>query len=292
MMESGVSGKRWIRIDLHIHTPASEDYAEPNVTFLDILREAERHNLEIIAFTDHNTVAGFEQMRREIDFLEQLVRMRRATAEDQAQFDEYQRLLSAITVLPGFEFTSHYGAHILGIFAPQTPISLIEATLLQLGVSADRIKAGATSVPDTEHITDAYELIAKAGGLVIAAHVNAPAGAITGSLRMGTSGQSRVAATQSPYLHALEFVNFYTDHGTFTSPGFFNGRTDHYDRRMFCIQGSDAHRVRRRPSGSDAAHRHGVGDRYSEALPDAPGFISLRDLFRSDRFEHVRVPKR
>ncbi|MDQ5854097.1 MAG: putative DNA binding domain-containing protein [Chloroflexota bacterium] len=292
MMESGVSGKRWIRIDLHIHTPASEDYAEPNVTFLDILREAERHNLEIIAFTDHNTVAGFEQMRREIDFLEQLVRMGRATAEDQAQFDEYQRLLSAITVLPGFEFTSHYGAHILGIFAPQTPISLIEATLLQLGVSADRIKAGATSVPDTEHITDAYELIAKAGGLVIAAHVNAPAGAITESLRMGTSGQSRVAATQSPYLHALEFVNFYTDHGTFTSPGFFNGRTDHYERRMFCIQGSDAHRVRRAPSGSDAAHRHGVGDRYFEALLDAPGFISLRDLFRSDRFEHVRVPKR
>ena len=292
MKEPVITGKRWVRIDLHIHTPASEDYAEPEATYLDILREAERHNLEIIAFTDHNTVAGFEQMRREVDFLEQLVRIGRAAPADQEQFEEFSRLLGKITVLPGFEFTSHYGAHVLGIFAAQTPISLIEATLLQLGVPADRIKAGATSVPDTEHITDAYELIAKAGGLVIAAHCNGPAGVITESLRMGVSGQSRVAATQSAHLHALEFVNFYTDHGTFTNPAFFNGRTEHYERRMFCIQGSDAHRVRRAPNGSDAAHRHGIGDRYFEAQLDAPGFTALRELFASDRFDQIRVPKR
>src|SRR5919199_762896 len=292
MKEPVITGKRWVRIDLHIHTPASEDYAEPGATYLDILREAERHNLEIIAFTDHNTVAGFEQMRREVDFLEQLVRIGRAAPADQEQFEEFSRLLGKITVLPGFEFTSHYGAHVLGIFAPQTPISLIEATLLQLGVPADRIKAGATSVPDTEHITDAYELIAKAGGLVIAAHCNGPAGVITESLRMGVSGQSRVAATQSAHLNALEFVNFYTDHGTFTNPAFFNGRTEHYDRRMFCIQGSDAHRVRRAPNGSDAAHRHGIGDRYFEAQLDTPSFAALRELFASDRFDQIRVPKR
>ena len=292
MKESGIAGKRWVRVDLHIHTPASEDYADKTATFLDILREAERHNLEIIAFTDHNTVAGYEQMRREVDFLEQMVRTGRATQADQEQFAEYTRLLGSITVLPGFEFTSHYGAHVLGVFAPSTPTSLIEATLLQLGVPAARIKDGATSLADTEHITNAYEVISRAGGLVIAAHVNAPGGAITESLRMGTSGQSRIAATQSPHLHALEFVNFYTDHGTFTSPGFFNGRTEHYERRMFCVQGSDAHRVRRAPHGNDAAHRHGIGDRYFEAQLDTPSFDALRDLFASDRFDHLRVPKR
>jgi hypothetical protein len=286
------NGPRWIRIDLHIHTPASEDYAEPDATFLDILREAALHDLEVIALTDHNTVAGYEQMRRDVDFLEQLVRTGRATDADREQLDEYRRLLSVITVLPGFEFTSHYGAHILGVFPPLTPISLIEATLLQLGVPADRIKSGATSIPDTAHITQAYEVIARAGGLVIAAHVNAPTGVICESLRMGISGQSRVAATQHAQLNALEFVNFYTDHGTFTSPGFFNGKTEHYERRMFCIQGSDAHRIRRAPNGVDAAHRHGIGDRYFEALLEAPTFEALRDLLRSDRWDDVRVPKR
>lgn len=284
--------KHWIRIDLHIHTPASEDYAEPNVTFLEILREAERRGLEVIAFTDHNTVAGYERMQREVEFLEQLERTRRATTADHQQLDEYYRLLRKMTVLPGFEFTSHYGAHVLGIFPPNTSISLIEATLLHLGVPADKLKVGTTSVPDTEHVTDAYEIIAKAGGIVIAAHANGPAGVISETLRMGTSGQARVAATQSLFLNALEFINFYTDHGTFTSPAFYNGRTEHYERPMFCIQGSDAHRVRRAPQGTDVTHKHGIGDRYFEALLPEPSFAALKALFQGDQFDHLRVPKR
>lgn len=291
LLPNGVQ-KRWIKIDLHIHTPASEDYAEPSVTFLDILHEAEQRGLELIAFTDHNTVAGYERMQREVEFLEQLVATQRATAADVEQLAEYRRLLASITVLPGFEFTSHYGAHVLGIFAPTTPISVIEATLLQLGVPPEKLKAGTTSIPDTRHVTDAYEIIARAGGIVIAAHANGPAGVITETLRMGTSGQARVAATQSPSLHAIEFINFYTDHGTFTNPAFYNGRTEHYERRMFCIQGSDAHRVRRAPAGMDATHRHGIGDRYFEALLPAPTFEALKELFLSQHFDHVRVPKR
>jgi PHP family Zn ribbon phosphoesterase len=284
--------KRWFRIDLHIHTPASEDYAEADVTFLDILREAERRGLEIIAFTDHNSVAGYERLQREVEFLEQLERTRRATPADHEQLDEYYRLLRKIAVLPGFEFTSHYGAHVLAIFPPSTPISLIEATLLQLGVPADKLKTGTTAVPDTEHVTDAYEIMARAGAIVIAAHANGPAGVITETLRMGTSGQARIAATQSQFLHALEFINFYTDHGTFTNPAFYNGKTEHYERPMFCVQGSDAHRVRRAPSGTDATHKHGIGDRYFEALLPEASFGALQALFHSASFDHVRVPKR
>src|ERR1044071_5120825 len=100
------NGKRWIRADFHIHTPASEDYAEPQATYLEILQEAERRELEIIAFTDHNTVHGYEQMRQEIDFLQTLERAQRLTTEEQSRLGEYLRLLKKITVLPGFEFTS------------------------------------------------------------------------------------------------------------------------------------------------------------------------------------------
>jgi hypothetical protein len=284
--------QRWFRIDLHIHTPASEDYAESDATFLDILHEAERRGLDIVALTDHNTVAGYERMQRDVDFLQQLVRSNRATPDEQRQLAEFQRLLQRLCVLPGFEFTSHYGAHVLGVFAPSTPIGLIEATLLQLGVPAEKLKAGTTSLPNTKHVTDAYEVIAKAGGIVVAAHVNGPAGVVYETLRMNTSGQARVAATQSPFVHALEFVNFYTDHGTFTSPSFFNGKTEHYERPMFCIQSSDAHRVRRAPSGTDATHKHGVGDRYFEALLPEPSFEALQALFQTQAFERVRVPKR
>jgi len=284
---------RWMRADLHIHTPASEDYAEPDITYLDILREAERRDLDLIAFTDHNTVHGYEQFQREIDFLSTLEGASRLTPEEQERLNEYRRLLAKITVLPGFEFTSHFGAHILGIFPPNRPISLIEATLLQLGVPADSLKAGLCGVANTRHVTEAYEIIARAGGLVVAAHVNGPNGVITETLRLGTSGQARVAATQSQHLHALEFINFYTDHEKFTSPGFYNGKTEHYERRMFCLQGSDAHRLRRAANGeAQVLHRHGIGDRYVELLLPDNSFEALRALLASQDFDRVRVPKR
>lgn len=287
------NGMRWIRADLHLHTPASEDYAEPDVSYLDILQEAERRELEIIAFTDHNTVHGYERFQREIEFLKTLEMGGRLTAEEQERLDEYRRLMAKINILPGFEFTSHFGAHILGIFAPNRPLSLIEATLLQLGVSADQLKDGVCGIANTRHVTEAYETIARAGGLVIAPHVNGPNGVITETLRMGTSGQSRIAATQSAHLHALEFVNFYTDHEKFTSPGFYNGKVEHYERRMFCIQGSDAHRLRRLPAADgQVLHRHGIGDRYVELLLPDNSFESLRALFSSQDFDRVRVPKR
>lgn len=291
--DSGRNGKRWIRADLHIHTPASEDYADPQASYLDILQEAERRELELIAFTDHNTVAGFEQMRKEVELLETLHRLERLNDEERDRLAEYQRLLAKITVLPGFEFTSHYGAHILGIFPPQRAISQIEMALLQLGVPGDQVKAGTCAIADTRHVTEAYEIINRAGGLVIAPHANGPSGVITETLRMGTSGQARVAATQSASLHALEFINFYTDHEKFTSPGFYNGKTEHYDRRMFCIQGSDAHRLRRTSeNATDGYHYHGIGDRYVEFLLPEPSFEALKALFASQDFDHVRVPKR
>ncbi|RRR66823.1 MAG: AAA family ATPase [Candidatus Viridilinea halotolerans] len=287
------NGMRWIRADLHLHTPASEDYAEPEVSYLDILQEAERRELEIIAFTDHNTVHGYEQFQRELDFLHALESAGRLTEEEQVRLQEYRRLLAKLTVLPGFEFTSHFGAHILGIFPPDRAISSIEATLIQLGVAHEQLKAGACSVTNTRHVTEAYELIARAGGLVIAPHVNGPNGVVSETLRMGTSGQARIAVSQSSHLHALEFINFYTDHDKFTSPGFYNGKTEHYERRMFCIQGSDAHRLRRLPDGENqAAHRHGIGDRYVEFLLPDNSFEALRALLSSQEFDRVRVPKR
>jgi hypothetical protein len=286
-------GMRWVRADLHIHTPASEDYAEPGITYLDILQEAERRELEIIAFTDHNTVRGYEQFQREIEFLQTLAGVGRLTDDEQNRLTEYQRLLTYITVLPGFEFTAHFGAHILGVFSPEHPLSLIEATLIQLGVPPDQLKSGICGIANTRHVTEAYEIIARAGGMVIAPHVNGPNGVITESLRLGTSGQARIAVTQSPFLHALEFVNFYTDHEKFTSPGFYNGRIEHYDRRMFCIQGSDAHRLRRLPEvDTQVLHRHGIGDRYVEFLLPDNSFASLKALFASQDFDRVRVPKR
>ena len=54
--------RQWRRADLHLHTPASADYEEPERGYLEILQRAESEGLDIIAFTDHNTAAGYGAM--------------------------------------------------------------------------------------------------------------------------------------------------------------------------------------------------------------------------------------
>ena len=65
----GKGDRQWRRMDLHLHTPGSSDYQSPEASYVDILRQAVMRGLEIIAFTDHNTVAGFAAMKKEIEQL-------------------------------------------------------------------------------------------------------------------------------------------------------------------------------------------------------------------------------
>jgi predicted metal-dependent phosphoesterase TrpH len=61
------SRMQWYRMDIHNHTPASKDYQQPGITYLEVLQQAERRGLNIVAFTDHNTVRGYRTMREEIE---------------------------------------------------------------------------------------------------------------------------------------------------------------------------------------------------------------------------------
>ena len=88
---------RWYRIDLHLHTPGSEDYAEKEASYLDILKEAERRGLDIIAFSDHNTVAGYEALFDEIEFLERLEQRGRLQDHEREEMDEYRRLFTLLS---------------------------------------------------------------------------------------------------------------------------------------------------------------------------------------------------
>ena len=71
------SQMQWYSMDIHLHTPASSDFQQPDVKYLEVLQRAEARGLDIIAFTDHNTVAGYRRLRAEIEELELLERLQR-----------------------------------------------------------------------------------------------------------------------------------------------------------------------------------------------------------------------
>ena len=273
---------QWRRVDLHLHTPASADYLESNVSYLDIVRQAESKGLDIIAFTDHNTVAGYQAMMEEIHQLEMLERLGRMHQGEKQRLGEYRRLLEKVLALPGFEFTATLGFHILGIFSPETDVRELEFILRQLNVPPDKLDTGSTEVGATTDVLTAYRIIDEAGGIAIAAHANSNHGVAMRGLGFG--GQTRIAYTQDPHLHALEVTDL-EKKGRRTTARFFDGSRPEYPRRMHCIQGSDAHRLTQ--DQSDKKHL-GVGDRVTEMLLTEVSFDALQEVFLGNDFARTR----
>lgn len=273
--------EKWYNIDLHLHTPASADYQQEGVTYLDILKQAERQHLDILAFTDHNSVAGYKQMQSELEALELLERLKRLTPEEEKRLQEYRRLLDKIMLLKGFEFTATFGFHILGLFPPEMPIRDLEFLLLRLNVEPDKLDAGETEVGATSDVLTAYRVINEAGGIVIAAHANSSHGVALQGLSFG--GQTRIAFTQNPNLHALEVTDL--EKRGKTTARFFDGSKPEYPRKMHCVQGSDAHRLTRDPQN---VKNLGIGERTTEVLLKEKTFAALRSLFLGTDFARTR----
>ncbi len=280
--DAPVPQRHWRRIDVHLHTPASIDFQEPSVTFLDILKKAEARGLDLIAFTDHNSVAGYAQFLAEINQLEWLEKLKRILPDEKRRLEEYQRLRKKILVLPGFEFTATFGFHVLGIFPETTPVRVIEHVLVSLNVPAEKLDQGATECGATSDVLTAYRLIDEAGGLAIAAHVNSSHGVAMRGLDFG--GQTKIAYTQDAHLHALEVTDLESKSKRNTAT-FFNGSKPEYPRRMHCIQGSDAHRLNR-----DSKHSKNLGafDRMTEVLLSETSFAALKRVFLSNDFSLTR----
>jgi hypothetical protein len=271
----------WRRIDLHIHTPASTDYQQAEVAVIDILRRAEERGLDAIALTDHNSVRGYADLWREIEDLELLEYLERLKPNEAERLAEFRRLLSRILVLPGFEFTAQFGFHILAIFPEGTTVRLMEHLLLLLGVPEERFGSG--EVGATTDVLRAYEILADHGALVIGAHVNSTHGIAMQGLRFG--GQTKIAYTQDPNLHALEVTDLLPANNRRSTARFFSGTKSEYPRRMHAIQGSDAHRLEQDPGRESNL---GVGDRPTEVLLPVMSFAALKQLFLSSDFERTR----
>ncbi|MBI2976584.1 MAG: putative DNA binding domain-containing protein [Chloroflexi bacterium] len=269
-------------MDLHLHTPASSDYQEPKVTWLDILRRAETRGLDIIGIADHNTVDGYRTLRAELDELQLLERLNRLRPDEKKRLDDYRRLLAKILVLPGFEFTATFGFHIIGLFDPATLVRDLEHILLNLNVPSSQLDLGSSTVGATADVLTAYRLFDEAGGIVIAAHANSSNGVAMRGFNFG--GQTKIAYTQDPHLHALEVTDL--EHKSRrTTAAFFDGSKSEYPRRMHCIQGSDSHRLR--GDGKNVKNL-GLGDRATEVMLEEVTFAALRRLFLGDDFSATR----
>jgi hypothetical protein len=257
-------------------------YKAPGVTYFDILEKASQKGLDIIAFTDHNSVRGYSELLSEIRDLELLEHLDRLLPNEKQQLEHVRQLMRKVLVLPGFEFTATFGFHVLGIFSPQTSVRDLEHLLLDMGVPSAELDQGTGEVGATVDVLTAYRMIHDAGGIVIAAHANSSHGVALQGLGFG--GQTKIAFTQDRNLDALEVTDLEsTRHGR--TAQFFDGSRPEYPRRMHCIQGSDAHRLDDDPNDRT---QFGVGGRAIEVLLPERSFEALKEVFASSNFTRIR----
>lgn len=272
----------WYNADLHIHTPASIDFQQPDTSYMDILQRAETKDLQIIAFTDHNTVSGFRKLREEIEQLELLEKLNRLLPAEKSRLEEYRRLTKKIFILPGFEFTATFGFHIIALFAPEKPVREIEHLLLSMNIPSDLLDEGSATVGATTDVISAYRMIKQAGGITIAAHANSSNGVAMRGFNFG--GQTKIAYTQDANLDALEVTDLDIK-GPRSTAWFFNGTKPEYPRRMHCIQGSDSHRLTVDPVKKKNI---GIGDRTTDLFLPELSFPAIQELLQSNDFARTR----
>jgi len=163
------NGMRWLKCDLHMHTPAGAcgwqgDKIEPDheqEAAEQFARACYESGLDIIGVTDHNFTSK--------DFISHV----KTALEDLAT--EFGR---HITMFPGFEFEADVGKgmHVVCLFEPNADFDEIDHILTECGVDYNRVSDG-TPARSTKRLPDILDVVQKPDssgrwrGLVIVPHV-------------------------------------------------------------------------------------------------------------------------
>lgn len=192
------------RADLHVHTPGSQDFKaeDRGLTPNDLVRAALDKGLEIIAVTDHNTIAWCDPMR------------------DAAAG-------TSLNVFPGVEVSTKHG-HLLAIFDLDTPVEGLEEFLIRAGFT--KAAFGDLDKASTEDMDTLAQWVEEVGGVAIAAHVDGP----RGLMKFAVAAERRRIAS-SKCIRAFEVLD------PEKRDLFQEGRDPGLQRRVACIMASDCH---------------------------------------------------
>lgn len=231
----------FIKADFHIHTPESHCYEDYAATAEQLVDAAVSAGLDAIAVTDHNTARAIDSIR--------------SPGQNRG-----------LAVFPGVELSTTAG-HVIALFAPETPVRMLDDFLDYVGATPVSRGNGAVFVHDW--IEDVFQKIDERGGIAIAAHIERWP---TGFLQ---STEPRVVKRRihaNPYLTALEITQPHN------KTLWNNGEMPDYPQGRPCIQSSDAHALAE------------IGRRATYLRLPSPDLTGLRAAF-NDYESRIRFPE-
>jgi ABC-type Na+ transport system ATPase subunit NatA/ribosomal protein S8 len=194
------------RVDLHIHTPASECFLDNKITPEQIVKKSIEMGLSAIAITDHNTGEWIDKVK---------------TAAHGTN----------LTIFPGVEITvGDAHNHIIAILDKDKTTRDIEDLLTTLGILHN--KYGEKEAFSLKPVVEVIEIITgdKFNGIAIPAHIDSTNGVFE---QMKKSGQARKEVIQHPKLLAVEAVNYQK------VSKLLDGNDPIYQRKLTVYQSSD-----------------------------------------------------
>ncbi|MEQ8188469.1 MAG: TrlF family AAA-like ATPase [Candidatus Eremiobacterota bacterium] len=197
------SGARFLKADLHVHTPASSNYNDKDIAPVDIVNRCLTEGLDIIAITDHNEIQWIDMVKK--------------AAEGTGLF-----------VFPGIQITAR-GGHVLAIFPSDHPAEKMEQLLEKVGIT--RSKRGKKDVLTDYYIDEVFLKIVKDKGIVIACNVDQPDGFVYELLR----NSQRMKVYNDQNLFALEISQ------PALKNKYSNAKGTEYNRDIACIMGSNSY---------------------------------------------------
>lgn len=180
------NGARWWKVDLHTHSPASEDYGKgpsqaalrsrtPKEWLLDFMKA----EIDCVAVTDHNSGAWIDKLADALNGLR---------AEKPEGFRE-------LFLLPGVEISVNGGTHLLAVFGANKTASDIDSALGACGFEGQK---GSGASQTTKSFFEVVAEIERLGGLAIPAHVDKDSGLfkLTGSTLAQALGATTIFAME------------------------------------------------------------------------------------------------
>lgn len=241
-VSTGDYGARFYKVDIHFHTPASDDargadkycwhYYDkktfpqkeegPEDYYIKIKEKQEKileacrklageivkgfldQKLSLVAVTDHNSIGTtWNDPESTEDIMDLAAPTWYELIDDEAQKLNKDRIV--LTILPGVEISTS-DIHILAIFPPQTPrrkVHFIICDLLhEMGFE---IEAWGTNNAGKIGVYSAIELIVKKGGLPVIAHADVHDKALLELYKINSAAMRDVLTNQ--HLSAIEIVD-------------------------------------------------------------------------------------
>jgi len=234
------SGLVYRKVDLHIHTPASHDYEDKDVTPEAIVEKALSEGLDAIAITDHNTGEFIDKIK--------------------------EAARGKLIVFPGAEISSEGGIdgliHIIALFDPSQSTHNITSFL---GALEYKPKSNPEELYTNKSPNEVIDKIHERGGIAIPAHVNGDNG-----LLKDTRGNPRIDAIRNPRLLAVEATDCNDAEKAERRKricDFLDGSDPNYRRELAVYQASDSHSLEK------------IGSRYSFFKMEEISLEGLRQCF-------------